>query len=137
MYYGFSHRSIKMWERVFFHPLDLAHMNCHFLFKASTRSRVTQLEFRLFEARHLLDAYEWPHHHHQHPSAPEIPLRLTERAFSWSCFQIGRDRTVKSAVTGERGSITKRGIHVGASCGTHPCAYTPVVRGTTFLRTTK
>ena len=40
--------------------------------------------------------------------------------------------TVMCAATGGQGSVTKQGI--GASCATHPCAYTPVSRGTTLSK---
>ena len=51
LYYGFSHRSIKWWKRVFFHMLDLALVNSSILYKAVTSSKITQLQFRLAVAK--------------------------------------------------------------------------------------
>ena len=81
MYYGFSHRSVKWWKRVFFHLLDLVLVNSHILYREATESRISQLDFRLAVARSLVEGYTRPQHRHRHPSTPELPLRLTERAF--------------------------------------------------------
>jgi hypothetical protein len=80
LYYGFSHRSVKWWKRVFFHLLDVALVNSHILYKAATRSRMTQLDFRLSVAKKLTEGLERPRHRHHSP-APQLPVRLTERAF--------------------------------------------------------
>ena len=45
LYYGFAHRSIKWWKRVFFHLLDMAIVNAHILYNASSEAKMTQLEF--------------------------------------------------------------------------------------------
>ena len=58
LYYGFSHRSVKWWKRVFFHLLDLTLMNAHILFKAATGSRMSQLDFRSTVATSLLQGLE-------------------------------------------------------------------------------
>ena len=80
IYYRFSQRSVKWWKRVFFHLLDLSLVNSHIIFKAATGSKVTLLEFRTSVATSLLEGPERPRNRHA-ASAPELPLRLTERAF--------------------------------------------------------
>ena len=80
LYYGFSHRSVKWWKRVFFHLLDVTLVNSHILYKVATQKKMTQLDFRLSVAKSLTEGLERPHHRH-HPPAPQLPLRLTERAF--------------------------------------------------------
>ena len=80
LYYGFFHRSVKWWNRCFFHLLDLSLVNSHILYKAATSSRMTQLDFRLSIAKSLLEGLECPCQHHHEPS-PQLPVRLTERAF--------------------------------------------------------
>lgn len=42
LYYGFAHRSIKWWKRVFFHLLDTAIVNAHILYNASSELKLTQ-----------------------------------------------------------------------------------------------
>ena len=79
MYYGFPHRSVKWWKRVFFHLLDLSIVNSYILFKTATGSKMTLLEFRSSVATNLIDGLECPRKRHV-ASAPELPLRLTERA---------------------------------------------------------
>ena len=80
LYYVFSHRSVKWWKRVFFHLLDLSLVNSHILYKAATSSRITQLDFRVAVAKSLQEGLERPRHRHHEP-APELHIRLTERAF--------------------------------------------------------
>lgn len=80
LYYGFAHRSIKWWKRVLFHLLDVSLVNSHILYKAATSSRITQLEFRLAVAKGLISGFSREHHRHHSP-APQLPTRLTERAF--------------------------------------------------------
>ena len=80
LYYGFAHRSVKWWKRGFFHLLDLTLVKSHILYKAATSSKITQLDFRLSVARSLIEGHKRPSRRH-HISAPELPLRLTERAF--------------------------------------------------------
>ena len=80
LYYGFAHRSVKWWKRLFFHLLDVALVNSHILFKMATSSHMTQLDFRLAVAQGLVEGHE-QHHRRHHTPAPDIPLRLTERAF--------------------------------------------------------
>ena len=76
VYYGFSHKSIKWWMRVFFHMLDLALVNAHLLYLASG-NKLTQLAFRQDVAKSLLEGFE-RQGAHRTPRAPDIPLRLTE-----------------------------------------------------------
>ena len=80
LYYGFSHRSVKWWKRVFVHLLDLAMVNSYILYKAVTKSKMKQLQFRVFVAKSLTEGLEHPRHRH-HPSELDLPIRLTERAF--------------------------------------------------------
>ena len=79
-YYRFSHRSVKWWKRAFFHLLDVALVNSHILYNAATSSRITQLEFRIAVATSMVEGLKHPHHRH-HTYVPELPVRLTERAF--------------------------------------------------------
>ena len=76
LYYGFSHKSIKWWKRVFFHMLDLSLVNAHLLYLASG-NKLTQLEFRQSIAKSLLVDFE-RQRGHRTPRAPDTPLRLTE-----------------------------------------------------------
>ena len=81
LYYGFSHRSVKWWKRVFFHLLDLALVNSYVLYKAVTKSKKTkQLQFRVSVAKSLIEDLERPHHRH-HPPELDLPIWLTERVF--------------------------------------------------------
>ena len=50
-FYGFPHRSLKWWKKVFFHLLDLTIVNSHILYREATGSRMTQLDNRLAVAR--------------------------------------------------------------------------------------
>ena len=58
LYYGYAHRSMKWWIRIFFHLIDLALVNAHILNNATSEHKLTQLEFRLAVARGLLDGYD-------------------------------------------------------------------------------
>ena len=80
LYYGFAHRSIKWWKRVFFHILDTCIVNARILYNASSDSKLTQLEFRRAVAEGLLANYEVTKVRHRGQD-PELPLRLKERAF--------------------------------------------------------
>ena len=80
LYYGYAHRSIKWWKRVFFHLIDLALVNSHILYNACTGNKLTQLDFCIAVARDLLDGYTRSTRRH-HGSDPQLPLRLTERSF--------------------------------------------------------
>ena len=123
LYYGFAHRSVKWWKRVFFHLLDLTLVNSHILYKAATSSRMTQLGFRLSVAKSLIEGLERPSHRH-HAAAPELPLCLTERAFP-KPIPNGKRADGKCVAYVERGNVTRRGM--GASRAIQPCAYTPVL----------
>ena len=73
LYYGFAHKSVKWWKRVFFHVLDLSLVNAHILYQASG-NKLTQLEFRQAVAKSLLEGFERQQGHHNTPRAPELPL---------------------------------------------------------------
>ena len=76
LYYGFSHKSIKWWKRVFFHLLDLSLVNAHLLHLQSGH-KLTQLQFRQEVAKSLLDDFTRERAHKTH-RAPDTPLRLKE-----------------------------------------------------------
>ena len=57
LYYGFAHKSVKWWKRVFFHVLDLSLVNAHILYQACG-NKISQLEFRQSVAKSLLEGYE-------------------------------------------------------------------------------
>ena len=56
LYYGFSHKSIKWWKRVFFHLLDLSLVNAHLLHLESGH-KLSELQFRQEVAKSLLDGF--------------------------------------------------------------------------------
>ena len=70
----------KMVEESFFHLLDVALVNSHILYKEAYSSNITQLDSCLAVAKSLLEGLTRPSHR-RHQSAPELPLRLTKRAF--------------------------------------------------------
>ena len=78
LYYGFSHRSVKWWKRVFFHLLDVSLVNAQIVFKTATHSNISQLEYRIAVAQGLLEDFQ---RHHLPEPAAMLPGRLTERAF--------------------------------------------------------
>ena len=80
MYYGYSHRQVKWWKRVFFHLLDLSIVNASVLYNIVNTEQLTQLEFRVEVANGLLEGYtrRQPRHY---TVSQELPLRLTERPF--------------------------------------------------------
>ena len=80
LYYGFSHRSVKWWKRVFFHLLDVAIVNSHILFRSVTGSKLSQLEFRVAVAKGLMEGLERPRPRRS-AGTQALPLRLTERPF--------------------------------------------------------
>ena len=75
LYYGFAHRSIKWWKRVFFHFLDTALVNAHILYNASSDDKLTQLQFRTAVAEGLLEGYE-ASKVRRRAQDPSLPLRL-------------------------------------------------------------
>ena len=77
LYYGFSHRSVKWWKRVFFHLLDLTLVNSHILFKTAINSKMSLLDFRVAVATALLDGLERPRNRHV-ANAVKLDVRLTE-----------------------------------------------------------
>ena len=80
MYYGYSHRQMKWWKRVFFHLLDLSIVNASVLYNIVNTKQLTQLEFRVEVANGLLEGYTRRQPRHFTVSQ-ELPLRLTERPF--------------------------------------------------------
>ena len=76
LYYGFPHKSLKWWKRVFFHLLDLSLVNAHVLHTLAG-GKLTQLQFRQEVAQELLKEFQRPRPHNT-PRAPDTPLRLTE-----------------------------------------------------------
>ena len=84
LYYGFAHKSMKWWKRVFFHLLDLSLVNAHILHSLAG-GRLTQLQFRHEVAQSLLEGFQ-RQRPHTTPRAPDLPLRLTEtRPFLEPC----------------------------------------------------
>lgn len=69
-----------MVEESLFHLLDVALVNGYILYKGATESKKAQLHFRLTVAKSLIEGLQRPRHHHHLP-APELPLRLRDRAF--------------------------------------------------------
>ena len=120
LYYGFAHKSIKWWKRVFFHILDLSLLNAHLLYLASG-NKMTQLEFRQAVAKSLLEGYERQRGHHTTPRAPELPLR---HAPSSSRPRKAHAQTAGCAVTEQKGNATRQGID--ARDVKLPCAHTLV-----------
>ena len=80
LYYGYAHRSLKWWKRIFFHLVDMSIVNAHVLHNATAPSRLTQLEFRIAVAKGLLQGYEVARQRNRRGDCG-LPLRLTERAF--------------------------------------------------------
>ena len=78
LYYGFAHKSMKWWKRVFFHVFDLCLVNAHILYQACG-NKLTQMESRTSVAESLLDGYERQQGQHSTSRAAETPLRLTEK----------------------------------------------------------
>lgn len=76
LYYGFAHRSMKWWKRVFFHLLDVSLVNAHILCKESG-SKLTQLQFRQAVATSLMEGFK-RQRGHRTTRTPDLPLRLTE-----------------------------------------------------------
>ena len=76
MYYGYAHRSVKWWKRVFFHLIDLSLVNANILHNGK---KMTHLDFRIAAATSLLNGYTRPTK--RSASVGQAPLRLTERAF--------------------------------------------------------
>ena len=84
LYYGFAHKSMKWWKRVFFHLMDLSLVNAHILHSLAG-GRLTQLQFRQEVAQSLLEGYQCQRPHTT-PRAPDLPLRLTQtRPFLEPC----------------------------------------------------
>ena len=80
LYYGFSHRSVKWWKRVFFHLIDVALVNSHILYKVATQSKITQLDFRVSVAKSLIEGLKRPRHRH-HPPRTRTPTSPDREGF--------------------------------------------------------
>ena len=81
-YYGFAHRTVKWWKRLFFHLLDVAVCNSYTLYTQSTQNKkLTHKEYRVSLAKAFLQQSEDPHHQRQRLSALPPQQRLTERHF--------------------------------------------------------
>ena len=86
-YYGFSHRTVKWWRRLFFHLIDLAIVNAYILYLMSPCSgkRLTHAQFRIELAKQLLmetaeeTVVQHPPGSHTDPNPPSS--RLTGRHF--------------------------------------------------------
>ena len=87
LYYGFSHRTIKWWRRLFFHLIDLAIVNAYILYLMSPCSgkRLTHAQFRIETAKELLmETVEEETAQDQrgpHPDPNPLSSRLTGRHF--------------------------------------------------------
>ena len=85
-YYGFAHRTVKWWRRLFFFLLDTAVVNSYVLYceeHPDKKRRMTHVQFRIELANNLLgQAGEDPSSSHG-PQACILPssARLTERHF--------------------------------------------------------
>eukprot|EP00731_Ephydatia_muelleri_P003594 Em0001g3594a len=81
IYYGYSHRQVKWWRRVFFHLLDLSIANASILYNITNAKPLTQMDFRIELAKGLLQGHTRRQGRHFTVSQ-ELPLRLTERPFA-------------------------------------------------------
>lgn len=79
MYYGYAHRSVKWWKRVFFHLLDVSIVNAHIMYNEVSSKKMTQLDFRIAVAKGLTEGQERSFRRRSTQSSEH--LRLTERAF--------------------------------------------------------
>ena len=77
LYYGYSHRQIKWWKRVFFHLIDLALVNSNIMYNSVNKQQLTQMEFRIAVAKGLLEGHTQQQAQHCN-IAPQLPTRLTE-----------------------------------------------------------
>lgn len=75
LYYGFAHKSVKWWKRVFFHLLDFSLVNAHIIYKLAG-GKLAQLEFCQQVAQSMLEDFHQPRPH-MTLRAPDVPLRLT------------------------------------------------------------
>ena len=83
--YGFSHRTLKWWQRALFHLVKVAIVNVSIMYLASpcTGKRLTHKEFRIQLAKELLmDTTEEDNQSHgRHPTPNPPSFRLTGRHF--------------------------------------------------------
>ena len=85
-YYGFAHRTVKWWKRLFLHLLDIAVINSYTMYTESRQDKrlLTHKEFRISLAKALLFQSGEPVEALPHqPGLVETQpyLRLTERHF--------------------------------------------------------
>ena len=85
-YYGFSHRTLKWWRRLFFHLIEMAVVNAYILYLLTpcTGKRMTHAQFRVELAKGMLmesttATDEPPRGPHPDPNPPSH--RLTGRHF--------------------------------------------------------
>ena len=81
LYYGYSHRSWKLWTRVFFHLLDLSIVNASILYNTVAEKSPTQLDFRLSLVASLLEGHKCPTDRRHVASTRVLPMRLSDQAF--------------------------------------------------------
>ena len=130
LYYGFPHRSVKWWKRVFFHIVDTAIVNAHILYNACAEVKLTQLEFRRAVAEGLLDGYDTAKARRR-AQDPQLPLRLKERPFPEPIPNGGRsDCRVCSDRAGGNRHQTKYQCKV---CKTPLCIYPCFEKYHTFI----
>ena len=79
-YYGFPHRSVKWWKRVFYHLLDLSIVNANILYNEVADKAMTQLDFSVALARSLLEGHRPKTAQRYYTMDREsLPMRLSER----------------------------------------------------------
>lgn len=83
LYYGFPHRSMKWWKRIFFHLVDVSLVNARVLYNMATPTKpLSQLEFQLAVVSGLLKNHDPVRVDRRHLAPTRVlPLRLQERAF--------------------------------------------------------
>ena len=119
LYYGFFHRSLKWWKRVFFHLLDVTLVNSHILYNISSGSKTTHLDFRLSVAKGLLQGLEQPRP--RRSASSDLPLRLTERPFP---EPVPDGKRPDCAVCSNRGARKRHQTGYRCKlCHTPPCLY--------------
>ena len=128
VYYGFSHKSIKWWKRVFFHMLDLALVNAHLLYLASG-NKLTQLGFRQDVAKSLLEGFERQGAHRTPREHQTFLSGSQSHGHFWSQQILVHVQTVESAAIDQQGNDTRQAI--AAKAAKHPCAHTLVWNATT------
>ena len=80
-YYGYPHRSIKWWKRVFFHLLDLSILNANILYNQTANNNMSQLDFCVAVVSSLLTGHSPRAVNRHYAPTTELPMRLSERPF--------------------------------------------------------